>query len=219
MDTEFLLSLPVSLEPERARYEREIAEAREKVAAWFEEAGFPVDPSDILAQAVVFENVAAARAFLEVEFGVAPEEIPDTFSGTVRERTLFLVSRGTYRAIWRDLYPDWAWDRNTYRDLITHELAHRAHETATVARFGTAEAMGPTWFFEGLAIACAGQFDDHTALSRRDLESWFGGERAIPVSYPLYGRLVRSLLRQFEQGELIERAADPGFPGVLFTRQ
>jgi len=39
------------------------------------------------------------------------------------------------------------------------------------------------------------------------------GELDSAVSYPLYGRLVRSLARQFGMKELISRASEPGSQG------
>jgi hypothetical protein len=212
------LELPASLEPERGAYERDVREGLARVAAFFRTAGVELPDTALIDSAVVFDTLAAARDHLAAEFGAPPDAIPETFSGTVVGRRLFLVSRRTYREIWRTLYPDWPWTDGTYGQLIVHELAHRAHESVAIARRGSAEAMGPAWFFEGLAVVCAGQFETgKPPLSREEIELLVGPGRTPPVSYPLYGRIVRSLAAETALKTLMARASDPGFPEVLWA--
>jgi hypothetical protein len=124
----------------------------------------------------------------------------------------------SYRLIFRATYADWQWDERSYHELIVHELAHRAHEEAAIAKFGTSDAMGPVWFFEGLAVACAGQFDAGDSLmDRAALREHLGPGRTPEVSYPLYGKLVRSLAGLYGMDVLIARAGEPGFPNDLMA--
>jgi hypothetical protein len=80
--------------------------------------------------------------------------------------------------------------------------------------------MGPQWFFEGLAVVCAGQFEsDQPLLSHGEIVKQVGSGITPAVSYPLYGRIVRSLAAEFETKTLISRAAEPGFPETLWSDQ
>ena len=209
--------VPSSLEAERGAYQREVSRALDDVARFFRVSGFEVAPPDLIDSVILFEKTTDARDHFVETQGAPPEAIPETFAGMVDGRTLYLVSREAYREIWKQLYPDWPWTDETYRGLIVHELAHRAHESIAISRMGSADAMGPPWFFEGLAVDCADQFDRSEPLLVRDeIESLVGGPSPPPVSYPLYGRLVRSLAATFEMKTLITRAAEAEFPGVLW---
>ena len=211
------LDLPPSLEGERSNYAREVSDAQGEVAAFFQSAGFEVQPRELIDAVIVFDQALQARERLAQELGARPEDIPDTFSGTVAGRTLYVVSRDQYQEVWKRLYHDWAWTGEAYHQLIVHELAHRAHEALALAQFGSADAMGPPWFFEGLAVMCAGQFaTGEPPLSRAELERLVGGSTP-PVSYPLYGRIVRSLAAHFELRDLLRRASEPGFPVALWS--
>lgn len=210
--------LPPSLEAGRAEYRREISRALDDVARFFRASGFEVAPMDLIDSVTLFEKTADARDYFVKTQGVPPEAIPGTFAGTVDGRTLYLVSRAAYQEIWKQLYPDWPWTDETYRGLIVHELAHRAHESIAISRLGSADAMGPPWFFEGLAVVCAGQFEaTGPLLEQEEIQRLVGGTSPPPVSYPLYGRLVRSLAATFEMKALISRAAEAGFPGVMWS--
>lgn len=212
------LELPAALEPERGAYEREVREGLSRVAEFFRAAGVELPSPELIDSAVVFASLPGARDRMAAEFGAPPDAIPDTFAGTVVGRRLFLVSRESYRETWRTLYPDWPWTDEAYSRLIAHELAHRAHESVAIARRGSAEAMGPAWFFEGLAVVCAGQFESgQPPMGRDEIELLVGPGHTPPVSYPLYGRIVRSLAAAAGVKALIARAADPGFPAVLWA--
>jgi hypothetical protein len=214
----YYLAVAPSLADERSTYRREIDNALSDVVTWFDAAGYPLRPGDLIDSAIVFDDLALAKRSLAAAFGVDEHDIPDTFGGTVGGRTLFLASQRLYQPTWADLYADWPWTEATYHGLVVHELAHRAHEAIALSHSGTADAMGPIWFFEGLAVTCAGQFDGgDTPLTREEIESYVGEGRTPEVSYPLYGRLVRSLAHHFELRVLIERAAEPGFPDSLWN--
>ena len=212
------LRLPAPLEAHRRAYDQEIRSSLEDVEVCFQSWGVPVSSQTLIDAAVLFDSTVAAREHLARVFEVPISSLPETFAGTVVERTLFLVSREAYRETWRGLYSDWPWTERTYRQLVVHELAHRAHEALALSRAGSAEAMGPTWFFEGLAVACAGQFDEGRPLmDRAAIRAHVGSGRTPAVSYPLYGRLVRSLIALHDLDTLLRRASDPGFPEVLWS--
>lgn len=212
------LRLPASLEAGRNVYEEDLKNGLGTVSDFFHASGYALQDENLIDSAIVFETSSGAREFIAAEFGVPVESIPGTFSGTVVERKLFLVSREAYREIWRNLYPAWPWTDSSYAQLIVHELAHRAHESVTLSAFGSSDAMGPVWFFEGVAIVCAGQFDDgQPPMTRGELERETGSGRAPAVSYPLYGRIVRSLAAGFSMNVLISRAREEGFPVSLWS--
>jgi hypothetical protein len=198
---------------EQAALGREIGRALGEVSAFFGAVGYPVAPGDLINTVVILEWTPEARAGLAESFGMRSEDLLETLAGTVVERTLYLVVETRYRQIWESLYPDWPWEADTYHRLIVHELTHRAHEAVAMARLGSADAMGPVWFFEGLAVMCAGQFDrGDPPMTEEELAGHIGEARTPAASYPLYGRLVRSLAARHPVGDLITRASQPGFP-------
>ncbi|MEW6367724.1 MAG: hypothetical protein AB1714_24090 [Acidobacteriota bacterium] len=210
--------VPASLEHERSMYEKDVAMALGEVSAFFLSSGFRLPDPKIIDSVMIFESSSKAREYLAKAYAAPAESIPETFSGTVEGAKLFLVSRGTYQDIWQELYPEWPWAEQNYHQLILHELAHRAHEQVAIAWYGSAEAMGPTWFFEGLAVTCAGQFEtDKPPLTLEELHEQVGSGHTPMVSYPLYGRIVRSLGAKYGMKVLIARASEPGFPEVLWS--
>ncbi len=210
--------LPASLEPARASYEEDVTTALAEVSGFFRSAGFEPAGERLIESVKVFDGPAQAREYLAKEFGTTLENIPETFSGTIEGKTLFLVSRPIYREIWRKLYSDWPWTERSYHQLIVHEVTHRAHESVAISGHGSADAMGPAWFFEGLAVACAGQFEtDGPPMGHEELEEQVGNGHTPTVSYPLFGRIVRSLAAEFGMKELIDRASEPGFPEILWS--
>jgi len=211
------LELPATLESERARYQSDLEVALDRVVAWFAENGLAVGRGELLASAVVFADLADAKRGLAKHYGMAEESIPDGFSGTVDGTTLFVVSRETYAKTWARLFPQHPWSDDSYRGLLTHELAHRAHALKATALFGSEEGMGPRWFFEGLAIACASQFADPPApaLTWDQLEELIAKDSAKPLSYPFYGQMFRSVAASFPVKVLVERAGREGFPATI----
>ena len=76
--------------------------------------------------------------------------------------------------------------------------------------------MGPSWFFEGLAVMCAGQFAaGEKPMKVAEIRSYVCSDKAPKVAYPLYGRLVRNLALFIPVKTLVEKAAEPGFPCEL----
>lgn len=212
------VELAPSLEMERSAYESDVLWAIAEVARFFSTAGFELPAQRVLDAVLVFDTPLAAREYLAKDLGAPLAAIPETFAGTVVEARLFLVSQGSYREVWQQLYPEWPWGGQTYRSLIVHEIAHRMHEVMVRAEFGSSDAMGPDWFFEGLAVVCAKQFEtQEPALSRAELRELVGSGHLPAVSYPQYGRIVRALAAEFGLRRLVSAAAQPDFPELLWS--
>lgn len=211
------LTLPPSLESDRALYQKDIETALDRVDAWFSENGLGVDRREMLDSAVMFADVPEARRQMAKHFGLPEDKIPGGFSGTVDGRTLFLVSRETYAKTYARLYPDRSWSTDSFQSLVTHELAHRAHALKAKALFGSEEGMGPRWFFEGLAISCSSQFAElpTAMMGWQELKDLIAQDSNGVLSYPLYGRMFRSLAARFPVRWMVEHAAEPGFVGLL----
>ena len=208
------LELPAALENRRGAYERLIMESRDEALAWFAEQGMPLGKDNLIDRAIVFQNVEAARQYMTKLGDVS--NIPATFGGTVIGRTLYLVSEEGFRPSWTKLYPAWPWNERSYRSLIVHELAHRAHADVSIELTGSEDAMGPSWFFEGLAVACASQFvKGETPMDAGEILDEVGAGKKPKTSYPLYGRIVRGLARLVPMKTLVESAADRDFPDKL----
>lgn len=210
------IRLPEPLAAERERYLADFALASGRAAGFFEAAGFEIPADSAIATIVVFTDGLEARESLAARFGVSADSIPATFAGTVDARTLYLVSREAYRKTWERLYPDWPWDDSKYVALITHEVAHKMHESIAITTFGSADAMGPTWFFEGLATVCAGLFEDAgPPLTTGEIDKLLRGGNSLSAPYPVYARIVRSLTERFGIRDLVNGAAAPDFPRNL----
>ena len=94
---------------------------------------------------------------------------------------------------------------DAYVRILAHELVHGLH--VAVLR-GDKAAMGPRWFFEGFAVAAAGQFDEQH-ISQADYRAVIAG---LPkADYRLFGAAVRKLAQTHSYAELIERARKPDF--------
>ena len=185
------------------------------VAGWFRSSGLVVEPKELIDAVVVLDGSTEARAGVAAALGVSAADLTPTFAGTVVGRTLYLVTEERYRQVWAERYPDWKPPADAYRRLIVHELAHRAHEAIVIAERGSADAMGPPWFFEGLAVACAGQFEDGRRLTPEEIAAHVTVEGGPRPSYPLYGLLFRSLAAHHGVRALVLQAAEPGFPMAL----
>jgi hypothetical protein len=214
------LELPAALEAERDGYRDDVLGALADAADCFRNAGVDLPGGRLIESVIVFESPSAARYYISKTYKTPPESIPETFSGTVEGATLLLVSREAYREVWGKQYADWPWTDRTYHQLIVHELAHRAHESIALSRYATSDAMGPGWFFEGLAVVCARQFEvDQPPMSRDEVENLVGNGHAPAASYPLYGRIVRALIAEYGMNTLISGAAQPTFPDLLWSER
>jgi hypothetical protein len=236
------LLLPPALEPERADLLKAIDQAVAEVVAWFAAAGFRLDPSELIDTAIVYRSSGIARRACAEHWSLKLEDIPETFAGTVDGKTLLLVSPDAFLPIWMRLYPNWPYDEESYPSLIRHELAHRAHALIAVSLTGSEEGMGPRWFYEGLAILCARQFEGkgatgtewltggapgpdqnggrdfiHSPLSWGELLSYVAEDQEKMLSFPIYGAMMHALAARFPMRQLIERAGTEGFLDWMAT--
>lgn len=211
-------ALPATGATPDAGLEADVRAAEQDVIACFKGYGLQPPHGRLVDSVTVFPSPAEARRRLAREHRLPLELIPPTFSGTVVGRALYLVGRDAYERLWRGFYPDQAWSERTYRQLIAHELTHKAHEDWALARFGTVEAMGPAWFYEGFAVACAGQFARGEApMTPQALRAEVGDGRTPEGSYPTFGRVVRALAAHYGMKAVVEAAARPDFPDSLWT--
>lgn len=208
------LRLAPSLEKDRDSYRQTIETSTSQVTSWFAQQGYTLPEDAWIGAAIVFDDQEAARIAVASHFGVDPTSIPASFSGTVDGDTLYVVSRKLYRATYTSLYPEWPWTDESYGRLVTHELAHRAHALIAQRQFGSEDAMGPRWFFEGLAILCAGNFDRGAGpmLSRSAFADYVKRDEREALSYPIYARMIRFLSSAVPVRRLIEHAREPDFP-------
>ena len=187
----------------------------DRVVSWFGEYGFAVLKEGLIDRTLIFDDREAAKDELAAHFGIDRSMIPETFSGTVDGKTLFLVSRTIYEENYTRLYPDLPWSEEEYGRLMAHELVHRAHSLIALERFGTEDGMGPRWFFEGLAIALAGQFappgGKEEPLSWKEIADHAARDREKILWYPVYGRMFRSLATSFPVDTMIAHAYDDDF--------
>jgi class 3 adenylate cyclase len=200
-------------EPQRAQYEADISWALGEVTGWFLDQGFQLPAGPVVKEIVVLGDTAEARRAVAARAGVPEGQVPDTFSGTVDGETLLVVSREGYAATFQRMYPQEVWSEGEYRRLAAHELAHRAHELVVIAATGSSEGMGPVWFFEGLALACAGQFPTSSpgGLSPSEVRALIEQDERKPLGYPRYADMFRSMARAIPVKELVARAGKPDF--------
>lgn len=211
------VTLPSALEAQRAAYEAEVAGALEDVTAWFTREGLPLPQGPVVKEVVVLGGAEEARRAIATRAGVPESQIPDGFSGTVDGDTLLIVDHEAYAATFHRLYPEEAWGEGEYRRLAAHEVAHRAHERVVVAKTGSSEGMGPRWFFEGLALACAGQFAASSpgTLSPPEVGALIARDAQHPLGYPRYADMFRSVARRTPVKELVARAGSADFEAAV----
>jgi|GEM_PF-2046645 len=218
---EIIIHLPENLENQRHFFSREIKLALDSTVAWFENNGFKIEKGDVIDSAYVFETAESARIHCAKHFGIEKKNIPHTFSGTIDQKTLFLVTSEAYEKIFKELYSEEYWSMNEYRKLIIHELAHRVHAIIAKKLFGSEEGMGPRWFFEGLAIACAGQFasqNNDNNLTWKEIKMVIEKDARNLLEkprYPIYKQIFKSLSTKISISWLIEHAGDENFINTL----
>lgn len=200
---------------------RELVErARVDVEEVFRAAGYP-NAQASLTRVVLFTEFESARARLSELFDVPASAIPETFAGTPFQDTLYLCSEEIVEPTLRSRYPQIPWDGDhEYFEVVKHEIAHMVHERIAIERTGSSEGMGPTWFFEGLAILCARQFPrlaDDPGPSLQEVRDLIQRSESESLSYVEYARIAYGLARIASIKELIDAAAD-GRLEELFAR-
>lgn len=209
--------LPQEIEPIRARLSTEVKDAIDTAAAFFGRYGFGVDVDSVVDSAYIFATVESARLHCAARFGVPEEEVPTTFSGTVSGHVLLVVAPDVFKTIFANLYGEERWAENEYHKLLVHEVTHRIHALIAVELFGSEDGMGPRWFFEGLATASAGQFNESAkepSLSRATLGRYIEADDQdklpSPV-YPIYRRMFDAAAQNAPVPWLISHAGDSTF--------
>lgn len=136
-------------------------------------------------------------------FNLDPEvSLHPTHCAALEEKILFIVVPELYGEVYpQGIEPD------SYIKLITHEMAHRLHIRLLD---GDEEAMGPVWFYEGLATVIAGQF------STLELDLSIEACRSIlrddeRGDYRAYNAIMKKVMRTILLADLIARAKDPSF--------
>lgn len=135
-------------------------------------------------------------------------KVPKTTCSGLEKRVLISVSPLLYSQI----YPEGI-EEKSFEKLLTHEMAHRLHIRILD---GEEDAMGPIWFFEGLAIYAAGQFENYNP-KMEPIEIQKIVESTKRESYKKYVAVLRYFLKKVSIQELVEHARDKDF--VKWLRQ
>src|SRR5581483_551604 len=202
-------------DPREGVYSVLAAIARDKAAAYFADMGFVVKKSDVARKVEVFCTRESAKKVLAAEFH-ASTDIPVTFSGTVQNATLFVVSKEIDKQNFTQLFGAERWADEEYEKLMNHEMIHSAHAIVATQLFGTEDGMGPQWLFEGMALEASGQLptseDELSKITGDDFDDFLrkaatGGLKApVYVQYAKYYRYVR---RFVSSKWIVENAGRP----------
>ncbi len=192
------------------------ASARDKAVAYFADMGFVVEKQDVVRKVEVFCTRESAVKALTVEFHVPETDLPATFSGTVQNATLFVVSKEIYKENFTQLYGNASWGDEEYEKLMTHEMIHSAHAIVARRLFGTEDGMGPQWLFEGMAIDASGQLPTSEAelnkITAADFDEFLQkaekGSLKAPI-YVQYAKFYRYLRRFVSSRWIVENAGRP----------
>ena len=203
-------------EPGKGVYSVLAASARDKAAAYFADMGFVLEKQDIARKVEVFCTRESARKALAAEFHASETDIPATFSGTVQNATLFVVSKEIYKENFTQLYGSASWADEEYEKLMTHEMIHSAHAIVATRLFGTEDGMGPQWLFEGMAIDASGQLPTSEAELNKITVDDFNeflqkaekGSLKPPV-YAQYAKFYRYVRRFVSSKWIVENAGRP----------
>lgn len=190
--------------------------ARAQAATYFAAMGFQVELQEIAHKVELFCTRDSARKSVAAAFHAKEADIPATFSGTVQEGELFIVSPEIYKDNFVGLYGAALWNDQEYEKLMVHELVHSAHALVAKRLFGSEDGMGPQWLFEGLAIDASGQLPVSEAelhkLTMQDFDSFLRatdkGDLKAPV-YTQYAKFYRYVLQFVSSKWIVENAGKP----------
>ena len=190
--------------------------ARDRVARYFSDMGFALAKPDIARKVELFCKRETARHALAAAFETKEEDIPDTFSGTVLNATLFVVSPDLYKETFTHLYGPGLWENAEYEKLMAHEMIHSGHALVARKLFGTEDGMGPQWLFEGMAIVASGQLPTSDAelkkITVNDFNEFLRAADAGSLKPPVYVQYAKfyRYVRQFVSDKwLVENAGKP----------
>ncbi|HXY13586.1 MAG TPA: hypothetical protein VEI26_03695 [Terriglobales bacterium] len=178
--------------------------------------GFVLQAQDIARHVELFCTRESARKAVAAAFDAKEADIPATFSGTVQNATLFIVSQEIYKENFVGLYGPELWDNTQYEKLMTHELIHSAHALVAKRLYGTEDGMGPEWLFEGLAIDASGQLPVSEAelnkLSVGDFDDFLRAADKSSLKAPVYlqyAKFYRYVRRSVSTKWIVENAGNP----------
>jgi hypothetical protein len=190
--------------------------ARELAANYFAGMGFVLEVQDIARKVELFCTRESARQAVAAAFHAKESEIPATFSGTVQNATLFVVSPQIYKENFVGLYGADLWNDTEYDKLMTHEMVHSAHALVAKRLFGSEDGMGPEWLFEGLAIDASGQLpvskNELRKVTIRDFDDFLQATEKGKLKAPVYIQyaVFYTYVRQFVSNKwIVENAGKP----------
>ncbi|MBI5511730.1 MAG: hypothetical protein HY903_23490 [Deltaproteobacteria bacterium] len=146
-----------------------------------------------------------------LELNQLPSNTPLPTAGLVaalEKRVLVAVCPAEYLR----LNPEYAAGEFSWRRLLAHEIFHRVHVNLLD---GNEDAMGPPWFYEGLAVLAAGQHLDTGLVYHNAAEALAGAQTKAPLAYRRFLAAVRYFTRCASVPELVAHAGGVGFDAWL----
>ncbi|MGE0326696.1 MAG: hypothetical protein AB7S68_30490 [Polyangiaceae bacterium] len=208
------LSLPPKLEAERDSFEADLDLAFATVNRFAAEYHWDIRAEDLIVDWEVFDTQAALwKRVLELEGLPADTPLPPTgLSATIEDGHLLAVAPMEYQR----LHPEYQHGGSAWPELLAHELVHGLHVSIL---HGNADAMGPTWFYEGLAVVGSGQpfgLERHFDSNQAALAAV---KQAHESDYATHAAVVRYFMTKVPLTELIQQAKDPNFEAWLSGRR
>lgn len=209
-DREVPLALPASLEARRPEFVQHLHRAQARLEAFARAHGWQhLAQESLIQRAEIYDSKEGFDARLrQLAHLPADQPIPKSFVAGPIDGVFFAVTP----ELQRQLNPEDT-DPQAYEKLITHELLHLLHVRILQ---GDEDAMGPVWFYEGLATYGAAQYPEFhepadAALRERTLAAQERG------SYRDYTQVLRYYLQHTTLPELVARAGKPDFQDWLKT--
>lgn len=198
------LHLPPSLEPRRAEFEEQLLEAQRQLRKFAEDNYWErLTDSPLIKSAEIYDKKEDYDNHLyELEPELKGKAIPKTFTAGIERDVFFAVSP----EICNEVFPEGI-EKDSYKKLILHELAHRLHVRVV---HGREEKMGPVWFYEGFAVNAADQYAA-VAPELTDKEIWEVVKDSKRGSYLKYRTVIKHFLKKHSLQELVEHAGDKDF--------
>ncbi|MFZ5951699.1 MAG: hypothetical protein ACOYXC_13395 [Candidatus Rifleibacteriota bacterium] len=190
-------------------YQEQVEKACRETSELFSRMGFVLEELPIK-KVVLLTDLHEARKTLAKEFDMPLEKIPATVAGTPKDTTLLMTDETIVYDMFNQLYREYNWDRKTeFYKCLKHEIIHMFHEKVAINEAGSADGMGPIWFFEGLAVQCAEQFpqvEEQPLLEKNEIEEIISDSQTKSVSYIRYRRLMHTLVQRFSLEQLVKAA-------------
>ncbi len=205
-----------SLNDKRNEYARDIVQARAIVQAFARHYGWQdfLRTRTIDSVEIFDSQQGIWRRLLDLDHLPATQPMPTAgLTATVEKRILVASSPEEYRRV-APAYA--AADPDSWARVLAHEMIHELHR---LILHGHDDAMGPEWFYEGLAVFGAGQSIDRGLVYRGAKEALDGvRDTKSPGVYRRFVAAVRYFAARIPLPEMVERAGKPGFEAWLSTR-